>query len=190
MSVVISNNKVEDKQIKKPEPVSSEKKVVKVDQPKAPAKPKADPAIDGVKIPTISQEPSPEDNARLDTNLQESMMKAPSEHRTAEQTLDDHHKKEAAKARERSGPTTPIVMAIVVGLALLGLGYMAVSSTEDDDSSAVQPQVEQLETQQQVEQIDAASLDQETNAIDELLKEINAIEDIPVSGISDEALAF
>ena len=90
-----------------------------------------------------------------------------------------------------------ILISIVVVIGLVAIGYLAYSGddSDDDNSGSQSAQIESSENadsvqQQNIAPIDSAQLDEDTEQIDSLIEEIDAIDDLEESDISDEGLGL
>ncbi len=142
-------------------------------------------------------EPPKVDTEKVDANLQESMMKPETKHVTADEIIAQHHEQNGGVAKKANSMTV-VGIAVAVAVLLVGLGFAAVLTTQDEEPNADEisaPDASQ-KTQQSVEDsattepVTEAVVEDEIKALDDVLTELDAIEEVSAGGISDESLEF
>ncbi len=102
---------------------------------------------------------------------------------------------ESHSVKKKGGMVTVVIVAAVIAIALVGVGYFATISTIDEGAaneadSNQQATDETKSTEAAIKPVDDAVVDQEVEAVDTILEDIEAIEALESFELSDETLGF
>ena len=110
----------------------------------------------------------------------------------ANQGLDNKVKAPVVASKDNTNlkTTIVIVLAVLISLALIGVGYMAfMMDTGETETPQQQSTTEQTEPVQD-DKVDEASLDQDTTEIDSMINQLDENADLPDEELNDSNLGM
>ncbi len=168
-------------------------------QPPKPGQPGGAPAVPGVTAPLHSDTPAPFSAPASTHSTHHDFsggssggafhVPAAEELSHSEAHHDPHHELLAAHASHRRSPKVVIVLAVVIGAALIGLAVFAYMQTRDNTHPAGDNGTHQEEAQTEA-QASPADVDNTTKAVDDALSSVDDAQDIPESELTDQTLGL